>query len=84
MAKEGCDKNCATCDLTNRTYCAVQIGLKNQEILLKQQAIITGLLQVLSPLLSTSDAPITSPSMGDEVPPLDITKVEEVPTNKKS
>ena len=34
MAKEGCDKNCATCDIGNRAYCAVQLGLKNQELLM--------------------------------------------------
>lgn len=31
MAKEGCDKNCTTCDIGNRAYCAVQLGLKNQD-----------------------------------------------------
>lgn len=61
MAKEGCDKNCATCDIGNRAYCAVQLGLKNQELLMNMQTIISGLIQVLTPILTPGSAPIQSP-----------------------
>lgn len=35
MAKEKCDRNCATCGAENRSFCAVQIAMANQEILLE-------------------------------------------------
>lgn len=34
MAKEKCDRNCATCGAENRSFCAVQMAMANQEILL--------------------------------------------------
>jgi hypothetical protein len=68
MAKEGCDKNCATCDIGNRAYCAVQLGLKNQELLMNMQTIISGLIQVLTPILTPGSAPIQSPNLGGDVP----------------
>ena len=34
MAKEKCDKNCATCSNDNRSFCAVQMAMANQEILI--------------------------------------------------
>nr|UWD69353.1 MAG: hypothetical protein [Bacteriophage sp.] len=72
MAKEGCDKNCATCDIGNRAYCAVQLGLKNQELLMNMQTIISGLIQVLTPILTPGSAPIQSPNLGGDVPAEDI------------
>lgn len=72
MAKEGCDKNCATCDIGNRAYCAVQLGLKNQELLMNMQTIISGLIQVLTPILTPGSAPIQSPNLGGDVPAKDI------------
>jgi hypothetical protein len=68
MAKEGCDKNCATCDIGNRAYCAVQLGLKNQELLMNMQTIVSGLIQVLTPILTPGSAPIQSPNLGGDVP----------------
>lgn len=38
MAKEKCDRNCATCGAENRSYCAVQMAMANQEILLALSA----------------------------------------------
>lgn len=35
MAKEKCDRNCATCGAENRSFCAVQMAMANQEILLE-------------------------------------------------
>lgn len=32
--KDKCDKNCATCTTDNRSFCAVQLALANQELLL--------------------------------------------------
>ena len=61
MAKEGCDKNCATCDIGNRAYCAVQLGLKNQELLMNMQTIISGLIQVLTPILTVRGAAFCCP-----------------------
>lgn len=72
MAKEGCDKNCATCDIGNRAYCAVQLGLKNQELLMNMQTIVSGLIQVLTPILTPGSAPIQSPNLGGDVPAEDI------------
>lgn len=77
MAKTGCDKDCSTCALDNRMFCAVQLGLKNQELILqqgaiisKQQEMISSLVQLLSPLLSQAAAPIPPMPGGgkDKVP----------------
>ena len=83
MAKEGCDKNCATCDIGNRAYCAVQLGLKNQELLMNMQTIISGLIQVLTPILTPGSAPIQSPNLGGDVPAEEKPKAEEAPNKKK-
>lgn len=34
MAKDKCDRNCATCGAENRSFCAVQMAMANQELLL--------------------------------------------------
>lgn len=34
MAKEKCDRDCSTCNAENRSFCAVQMAIANQEILL--------------------------------------------------
>lgn len=34
MAKDKCDRNCATCGAENRSFCAVQMAMANQEILM--------------------------------------------------
>lgn len=34
MAKDKCDRNCATCNAENRSFCAVQMAMANQEILM--------------------------------------------------
>lgn len=34
MAKEKCDRDCSTCNAENRSFCAVQMVMANQEILL--------------------------------------------------
>lgn len=34
MAKEKCDRDCSTCNAENRSFCAVQMTMANQEILL--------------------------------------------------
>lgn len=81
MAKTGCDKDCSTCDMGNRTFCAVQLGLKNQELIVRQGAIISrqqemigSLVQLLSPLLAQDAAPIPPIPGGGEP--------EKVPENK--
>lgn len=38
MAKDKCDRNCATCGAENRSFCAVQMAMANQEILLAMSA----------------------------------------------
>lgn len=43
MAKEKCDRNCATCGAENRSFCAVQMAMANQEILLAMAAKIDAL-----------------------------------------
>ena len=34
MAKEKCDRDCSTCGNDNRSFCAVQMAMANQEILM--------------------------------------------------
>lgn len=34
MAKEKCDRDCSTCGSDNRSFCAVQMAMANQEILM--------------------------------------------------
>lgn len=34
MAKKDCDKDCMTCALEQRSYCAVKMSMANQEILM--------------------------------------------------
>lgn len=82
MAKTGCDKDCSTCDLANRSFCSVQLGFKNQElilqqnaILLQQQEMIGSLIKLLSPLLTQDTAPIPPMPGGEEV---------KVPENKST
>jgi hypothetical protein len=41
--KETCDKNCATCALDNRSYCAVQIALANQSLILQLAESVSSL-----------------------------------------
>lgn len=41
--KDSCDKNCATCPLDNRTYCAVQIALANQALLMQHTEALADL-----------------------------------------
>lgn len=43
MAKDKCDRNCATCRAENRSFCAVQMAMANQEILLALSAKIDAL-----------------------------------------
>lgn len=43
MAKDKCDRNCATCGAENRSFCAVQMAMANQEILLALSAKIDAL-----------------------------------------
>lgn len=38
MAKDKCDRNCATCAAENRSFCAVQMAMANQEILMAMSA----------------------------------------------
>lgn len=43
--KEKCDKNCATCSMDNRSYCAIQISIANQEMLMQLHenlSVLTG------------------------------------------
>ncbi len=47
--KEQCDKNCATCPMDNRTYCAVQIALATQSLVLQQSEAIAALTQRMAP-----------------------------------
>lgn len=37
MAKDKCDRNCSTCTIDNRTFCAVQMVLANQEMIMAIQ-----------------------------------------------
>lgn len=63
MAKDKCDRNCATCVAENRSFCAVQMAMANQEILLaltKQVSELTELAkstkketELISPVCAT-------------------------------
>lgn len=66
MKEKGCDRNCATCTPENRSYCAAQLGLRNQESLAKVEeslTIIVGFLQKMTP----SDIPLIEPNPGGTV-----------------
>lgn len=43
MAKDKCDRNCATCGAENRSFCAVQMAMANQELLLALSAKLDAL-----------------------------------------
>lgn len=43
MAKDKCDRNCATCGADNRSFCAVQMAMANQELLMALSAKIDAL-----------------------------------------
>lgn len=43
MAKDKCDRNCATCNAENRSFCAVQMAMANQEILMAVAAKLDAL-----------------------------------------
>lgn len=43
MAKDKCDRNCATCGAENRSFCAVQMAMANQEILMAVAAKLDAL-----------------------------------------
>ena len=58
--KEKCDRNCATCGVDNRSYCAVQMAMANQEILIK-------LHEKVDALVGTSGAPIQPSISGKDV-----------------
>lgn len=45
MAKEKCDRDCATCGAENRSFCAVQMAMANQELLLAMSAKIDALAE---------------------------------------
>lgn len=58
MAKDKCDKNCATCSAENRSYCAVQMAMANQELLL-------GLSAKLDALAAKNNAELISPIIAE-------------------
>lgn len=43
MTKDKCDRNCATCGAENRSFCAVQMAMANQEILMAMSAKLDAL-----------------------------------------
>lgn len=78
MAKNGCDKNCSTCDLGNRTFCSVQLSLKNQELIMQQEKkmddmeeTMKTLIQILSPLLGANNTPISPNPDGEDNDPVE-------------
>lgn len=58
MAKKGCDNNCVTCGIGNWSYCALQIGKANQELLMK-------ILNALSPIMMPKEN-LIPPAMEEE------------------
>lgn len=61
MAKEKCDRNCATCGAENRSYCAVQMAMANQELLLALSAKVDTLsvknnAELIPPVISEPTA----------------------------
>ncbi len=45
MAKDKCDRNCATCGAENRSFCAVQMAMANQEILMAMSVKLDALVE---------------------------------------
>lgn len=67
MAKDKCDRNCATCGAENRSFCAVQMAMANQEILM-------ALLQEVRDMKSNNTtliAPQFTPTPGETAEPTD-------------
>lgn len=56
--KEKCDRNCATCGMDNRSYCAVQMAITNQEILMS-------LVEKMATLVGGQSSPIP-PIIGED------------------
>lgn len=59
MAKKGCDNNCVTCGIGNWSYCALQIGKANQELLMK-------IVNALSPSMVMPKENLIPPAMEEE------------------
>lgn len=64
MAKDKCDRNCATCGAENRSFCAVQMAMANQEMLMALTAkidalAVTGKTELISPIISEPTVPGT-------------------------
>ena len=51
-------------------------------LLMNMQTIISGLIQVLTPILTPGSAPIQSPNLGGDVPAEEKPKAEEAPNKK--
>lgn len=62
MAKDKCDRNCATCGAENRSFCAVQMAMANQELLLALSAKLDALAvknnaELIPPAIAEPTAP---------------------------
>lgn len=62
MAKDKCDRNCATCGTENRSFCAVQMAMANQELLLALSEKIDALAiknnaELIPPIISEPTVP---------------------------
>lgn len=62
MAKQNCDKDCMTCALEQRSYCAVKMSIANQEMLMALTAkidalAVTGKTELISPIISEPTVP---------------------------
>lgn len=66
MAKDKCDRNCATCGADNRSFCAVQMAMANQEILMsllqEVRGMKSGSVDLLSPQFTPSPKEIAEPT----------------------
>lgn len=64
--------------LGNRSFSDNKIA----ELLMNMQTIVSGLIQVLTPILTPGSAPIQSPNLGGDVPAEEKPKAEEAPNKK--
>lgn len=69
MAKEKCDRNCATCGMDNRSFCAVQIALANQELIISMTQEMTRITDVLASLFVSSETPLQPIPQEEDNPP---------------
>ena len=75
--KKGCTGHCEKCDLYQRSYCASQISLYNQEEIAEIKAIQANILSALEAIKTRSVDLITISKSSEEKTPVPLSEIEE-------